>query len=1614
MQKKSIFDFLTSRLIYNSTYLDDYLWYIIFRGETKTVQKTNTVPEVLTRSCVQMISGLAVMGRKGRRKTESAAPKIIEPESQNLTSYELKRKIQTAQRAIQKKDIKKMFASPITDAIAPGYSQIIAKCMDFYTINKKVAAESYSTFREYMTDVALVIQNCMSYNMGETPYFKYASKLAPVFEKIFTRELGINFTIKLPPPRTEPILLRDIIPGYESSGEGSEEEQLSESDTQENDEPEKTSTENNVEDDTFKNMTPPTEDSLYESEGVKDAKDERAFEEHLLRQEENLNDSTLQQVDQVQNAEVIRQDADFDAVDDSGRDSNRTNEMLEDSTVDKSNDSGVETNVSEISGVIEPSFEIKVESENRSNIALPLEVDIEQNSDKVSVSSDVSKNSGFSFASSSHQLPSTPTKQRKLLKKRKRNDMYEFVDEEVAEKPLNDIPGKSKLSIEDILNMSSEQGGDADDSVLIGGKPNIQDACSPIAFSDEETHLIVNEDASSTQLENKTAIKCENSASDDLIERTDEEKPETFNNNLTDTNQLLAVVAEIGKEHEEPLSEVETNQSSESKTSQGPETSQVTESIKDVSVTSKYSKEENTFTLPDSIEPGETGEHYLQVQEPVPQIHVHNECNTTETVPSEHGSPPSHEAAVEAKVPVKRKRGRPPKTKDPSYDLSPKKSAKRPKPSGKETMADTSGFHLPDAMDQCPLAMGHPLSELPGCYNEIKHDVGRHLQYEKPQVVLTTDSKSINCSAHVPQTENLCNFGVQSSAGSSSYVQASIPGVVSESQSSGPPNIVNGNLMAYPQQLPSISHLVPPQFSNHDDTRSHSRQIRISPSNSSSQMCNIESQIADISPSILTFTPSTAVNFESSPSATKYFDDLFVTPVKSTDNLQLLASNSRICSSNPATNFVPPAFAEHNSEDSSTQFRSPKELIPVTKIACKRSASLFPDEALNKKTSKTELHGDAANLEDQPTPGSQQAPYVQVQIKNRSYKVSRATPLAGSVENPLGYLKNGGLRGQINFLPRTPCAEKRINVPKDFLASKTQSSQQYQRLTETSGLGKYSYLNYGPYGHTAPDGESSKKSETNQMHLDLLHSVYSGTVGLQFAESLKTFTSGMNGYMKGVVNEFLDSFTDGKHSLYENCQFLSLPYDDEERLTISEKELKLLKSLKKQGIDLPFLDETHRESAHIISKCVDSVINLKATSEKPTTKIDNCRTSELSLSNNPPCEKHPSHAVKTVEGETKSSELFDHEAQSCKPDTVPCQPEMDAELSKQPENEAHKCQQNSDVEYAKKFVGKAIVARLKKEDASFQNDQELQNISLECDIDFSNLLTFESPQGNDKSEYQESSESKTTHFSPTHSTDMVSSPSFRQQSMESVCLAQDSTSDEKKSRANLGIFPVEESETTSNGDIVESESKTRKSYSQIHSPLSNSMRISGVIDKETGTQSECNDQKIDSNCQNEASESEEFVNQGSLLEMKNNDETAKRGIPATESISCEIPACSSELNVSVSSNDSFGSLFQTPTPTATLNLDNSSLQLPSSISPFFDAFGHIEMLSLPNSDSKGDCDEEGELKESPNLFGNSSTLNNHSSLLCNGFASGPQDAQPIEPDTEGTTLGKSSAEEWNR
>ncbi|XP_075241467.1 uncharacterized protein LOC142336478 [Convolutriloba macropyga] len=1258
------------------------------------------------------------MGKKGRRKAVSAGSENIEPESQGLSSYELKRKLQQTQRAIQKKDIKKMFSSPITDAVAPGYSQIIAKPMDFYTINKKITSESYTMFRQYMCDVALVIQNCMTYNMGETSYFKYAAKLAPVFEKIFSKELEMSFSIVLPPPRTEPILLRDIIPGYESSDDESdvEEEECVENETNEcegnvSNSPEPVNHLASM-DQTVANDEDPKDNFVTEEpNAVEDHSSESPVvcgtDEPLARDDEPVVDSlqsnceatTCEEIaDSCENVVTNQEEQDSELIiepDDTVSNNNGVPESMiayEDHCESGAENQTEQTDCKNLDKV----DAFKLETENKASLIVPLEVDVEQNSDKVSVSSDMSKTSGFSFASSSHQLPSTPNKQRRILKKRKRNDMFEFVDEEIPAKPLNDIPGKSKLSIEDILNMSSEPCGDAEDVGLNCNNATAEKPCSPIEFSDEEAQLTVNEDnneeyvdqtnneepiiqqVAETEKENENvstdkigeeiisipeqSIPSENTAQVEMGESSavevivDHSIPDS--NNQSNENEPPAVIeatASLDQDMIATLEDIENCIKPEQIIDPSICPALPTSSESPIKETSSSEELINGFALPDAIDtaaieaeiecqntttivpqnletqkvpiiPEITPEQHLEAQLAASMIEM-DDCKSEVIEAVEPEFAVKEEVTVKTEptpdpeVPVKRKRGRPPKPKDPSA-TSPVRS-KRAKTSKKvqaekasleagaqpEQQEPSQEFLMPDMVEPSPLMLGHQLQDLPGCSAEYNSNYSQsnYVQsqsYSISNQQLTPNSTEYGQFLNPGQCTNAVfypdvNAPMQTSTNQVVYHPNCLEGVPIGSQGSvyvnGPlgsnsepvicevPHLVPGEQ----QQLPSFSQLVTPQLAPKQGSL-ESRDVIMSPSFNPTSMCSsMESSIAHISPSILTFTPSTAMNYESSPTATKYFDDLFVTPVKPGSTSQ------------PITNLNP--NAPHVANVASTS--EPSQAAPSVETTSSKKSSKRTGSATNEapasKHPKTQSGStDAPRSSGEAGSTTTQLPYVQIQINNRKYKVPSNTPLAGSMQNPLGYLKNGGLTGTLSFLPKTPCVEKRINVTKDCISSKG-SPQKFQRLNEKSGPGRYRYLSYGPYGQSAPVKDKSKTFHKNSVHLDVLHSVYSGALGLQFAESLKNFTSGMNPYMKGVVNEFLDSFTNGRHSLYESCQYLSLPYSDDSQLTVTDKEIRSLKTLKKLGIDTSFIDGSNPKiSADTILKCVDSVIKTNACDDR--------------------------------------------------------------------------------------------------------------------------------------------------------------------------------------------------------------------------------------------------------------------------------------------------------------------------------------------------------------------------------------------------------------------------------
>ena len=89
---------------------------------------------------------------------------------------------------LEKKDLNNFFASPVSDTFAPGYSNIIKEAMDFSTMREKIEDSKYKSLEQFRHDFSLICNNCMTYNLPDTVYFKTAKKLLQQGQRILAPE----------------------------------------------------------------------------------------------------------------------------------------------------------------------------------------------------------------------------------------------------------------------------------------------------------------------------------------------------------------------------------------------------------------------------------------------------------------------------------------------------------------------------------------------------------------------------------------------------------------------------------------------------------------------------------------------------------------------------------------------------------------------------------------------------------------------------------------------------------------------------------------------------------------------------------------------------------------------------------------------------------------------------------------------------------------------------------------------------------------------------------------------------------------------------------------------------------------------------------------------------------------------------------------------------------------------------------------------------------------------------------------------------------------------------------------------------------------------------------
>lgn len=56
-------------------------------------------------------------------------------------------------RALERRDPQQLFAWPVTDRIAPNYSRLISKPMDFETIRRNIQSDQYTSLNAFVVSI---------------------------------------------------------------------------------------------------------------------------------------------------------------------------------------------------------------------------------------------------------------------------------------------------------------------------------------------------------------------------------------------------------------------------------------------------------------------------------------------------------------------------------------------------------------------------------------------------------------------------------------------------------------------------------------------------------------------------------------------------------------------------------------------------------------------------------------------------------------------------------------------------------------------------------------------------------------------------------------------------------------------------------------------------------------------------------------------------------------------------------------------------------------------------------------------------------------------------------------------------------------------------------------------------------------------------------------------------------------------------------------------------------------------------------------------------------------------------------------------------------------------
>ncbi|TGZ61088.1 hypothetical protein CRM22_008188 [Opisthorchis felineus] len=121
--------------------------------------------------------------------------------SSEVTSRNLFTVLTEVHGQLVRRDPRGIFANPVTDEIAAGYSQTISHPMDLGTIYTRLQSRAYyRSATDYLADVTLMCDNAMVYNAPNTVYFERARKLLLFCRKLLMapslRKLCIQLGLK--------------------------------------------------------------------------------------------------------------------------------------------------------------------------------------------------------------------------------------------------------------------------------------------------------------------------------------------------------------------------------------------------------------------------------------------------------------------------------------------------------------------------------------------------------------------------------------------------------------------------------------------------------------------------------------------------------------------------------------------------------------------------------------------------------------------------------------------------------------------------------------------------------------------------------------------------------------------------------------------------------------------------------------------------------------------------------------------------------------------------------------------------------------------------------------------------------------------------------------------------------------------------------------------------------------------------------------------------------------------------------------------------------------------------------------------------------------------------